>query len=191
MAGGSHGKGPGHFSSRAPGAGDVTALRHCSGRAQRAWEARALPEPDVFPHPVGFSPTIGTDSPPQVSTKQLLGHPRTLPEPLVSSLNPEGAYVPVEPWEHEPVCRGWVGRGERLLLPKMGCREQACAGGGRPELFIDAIRKHKAHTPAVSALLPGAHTLAAWLSALPGAVEDGSHPLSCHSVSPRVKTSLS
>lgn len=37
----------------------------------------------------GFSPTTGTDSPPQVSTKQLLGHPRTLPEPLVSSLNPE------------------------------------------------------------------------------------------------------
>ncbi|XP_030911674.1 ras association domain-containing protein 8 [Geospiza fortis] len=49
----------------------------------------ALPELDVFPHPVGFSPTAGTDLPPQVSTKQLLGHPRTLPEPLVSSLNPE------------------------------------------------------------------------------------------------------
>lgn len=72
------------------------------------------------------------------------------------------------------------------MLPKMGCREQACAGGGRPELFIDAIRKRKAHTPAVSALLPGAHML----SALPGAVEDGSHPLSCHSVSSRVKTLL-
>lgn len=170
--------------------GDVTALRHCGGCAQRAWEARALPEPDVFPHPVGFSPTAGTDSPPQVSTKQLLGHPRTLPEPLVSSLNPEGAYVPVGPWEPEPVRRGWVGTGERLLLPKMGCREQACAGGGRPELFIDAIRKRKAHTPAVSALLPGALTLAARLSALPGAVEDGSHPLSCHSVFPRVKISL-
>lgn len=94
-------------------------------------------------------------------------------------------------WEHEPVCRGWVRRGQRLLLPKMGCREQACAGGGRPELFIDAIRNRKAHTLAVSALLPRAHTLAAWLSALPGAVEDGSHPLSCHSVSPRVKTLLS
>lgn len=87
----------GHFSSGAPGAGDVTALRHCSSCAQRAWEARALPEPDVFPHPVGFSPTVGSDSSPQVSTKQLLGHPRTLPEPLVSSLNPEGAYVPVGP----------------------------------------------------------------------------------------------
>lgn len=76
-------------------------------------------------------------------------------------------------------------RGE-VLLPKMGCREQACAGGGRPELFIDAIRKRKAHTPAASALLPGAHTL----SALPGAVEDDSHPFSCHSVSCRVKTLL-
>lgn len=154
----------------------MTALWHCSSCAYRAWEAQALPELDVFPHPVGFSPTAGTDLPPQVSTKQLLGHPRTLPEPLVSSLNPEGAYVPLGPWERELLCRGWVGRGERLLLPKMGCSEQACAGGGRPELFIDAIRKRKAHTPAVSAVLPGAHTLAAWLSALPGAMEDGSHP---------------
>lgn len=98
MVGGFHGKGPGHFSSGAPGAGDMTALWHCSGCAQQASEAQALPEPDVLPHPVGFSPTVGTNSPPQVSTKQLLSHPRTLPEPLVSSLNPEGAYVPVGPW---------------------------------------------------------------------------------------------
>ncbi|KAI1237982.1 hypothetical protein IHE44_0014082 [Lamprotornis superbus] len=89
---------PAYRRNGAPGVGDVAALRHCSGCAQRAWEARALPEPDVFPHPAGFSPTTGTDLPPQVSSKQLLGHPRTLPEPLVSSLNPEGAYVPVGPW---------------------------------------------------------------------------------------------
>lgn len=96
----------------------MTALRHCIGCAQRAWEARALPEPDVFPHPAGFSPTTGTDLPPQVSSKQLLSHPRPLPEPLVSSLNPEGAYVPAGPWERELVCRGWVGRGERFCCPK-------------------------------------------------------------------------
>lgn len=107
--------------------GDVTALRHCGGCAQRAWEARALPEPDVFPHPVGFSPTAGTDSPPQVSTKQLLGHPRTLPEPLVSSLNPEGAYVPVGPWEPEPVCRGMGGnRGEAFAAQNGLQRASVC-----------------------------------------------------------------
>ncbi|NXS37129.1 RASF8 protein, partial [Pomatostomus ruficeps] len=57
-------------------------------------EEDAQPEPSPCELPAyrrngGFSPTAGTDSPPQVSTKQLLGHPRTLPEPLVSSLNPE------------------------------------------------------------------------------------------------------
>lgn len=110
---------------------DMTALTvwHCSSCAQQALEARALPEPDVLPHPVGFSPTVGTDSPPQVSTKQLLGHPRTLPEPLVSSLNPEGAYVPVGPWEHEPssaeegweegrgfCCPKWAAESKRVLV---------------------------------------------------------------------------
>ncbi|XP_015719215.1 ras association domain-containing protein 7 isoform X1 [Coturnix japonica] len=39
----------------------------------------------------GFPPT-GADSPPSTSTKQLLSHPRTLPEPLVPSLNTEVLY---------------------------------------------------------------------------------------------------
>lgn len=129
-----------------------------------------------FPYPVGFPPTTGADSPPRASTKQLLSHPRTLPEPLVSSLNPEGAYVPAGPRECE---LGWgrcMERRERLLLPKTGCRERASAGSGRLELFIDAIKKSKACIPAASALLPGAHTLVVQLSALQGAAEP--YPLS-------------
>lgn len=106
----------------------MTALQYCSGCAQQAWESRALPEMDVFPHPVGFSPTAGTDLPPQVSTKQLLGHPRTLPEPLVSSLNPEGAYVQWGPgsvscsaedgWEEGRgfCCPKWAAESKRVLV---------------------------------------------------------------------------
>ncbi|XP_075610958.1 ras association domain-containing protein 7 isoform X2 [Balearica regulorum gibbericeps] len=57
-------------------------------------EEDAQPEPSLRELPAcrrngGFSPTTGADSPPRASTKQVLGHPRTLPEPLVSSLNPE------------------------------------------------------------------------------------------------------
>ncbi|KFV13389.1 Ras association domain-containing protein 7, partial [Tauraco erythrolophus] len=57
-------------------------------------EEDAQPEPSPRELPAcrrhgGFPPTAGTESPPRASTKQLLGHPRTLPEPLVSSLNPE------------------------------------------------------------------------------------------------------
>lgn len=62
-----------------------------------------LPEPGFFPHPVGFPPTTSADSPPRASTKQLLSHPKTLPEPLVSSLNPEGVYVLMGSQEHELV----------------------------------------------------------------------------------------
>ncbi|NWX24576.1 RASF8 protein, partial [Aegotheles bennettii] len=71
---------------------------------------QARPEEDAPPEPSprelpacrgsgGFPPTASTNSPPQASAKQLLSHPRTLPEPLVSSLNPEGVYVPVSPSE--------------------------------------------------------------------------------------------
>ncbi|NXG61497.1 RASF7 protein, partial [Hemiprocne comata] len=67
-------------------------------------EEDTQPEPSPCELPAcrrngGFPPTTGADSPHQVSTEQLLSHPRTLPEPLVSSLNPKGAYVPVGPWE--------------------------------------------------------------------------------------------
>ncbi|NWU69529.1 RASF8 protein, partial [Pterocles burchelli] len=65
-------------------------------------EEDAQPEPSPCELPAcrrngGFPSTAGTDSPPRSSTKQLLGHPRTLPEPLVSSLSPEGAYIPPAP----------------------------------------------------------------------------------------------
>ena len=82
-----------------------------------------LPEPGVFPHPIGFPPTASADSPPRASTKQLLSHPKTLPEPLVSSLNPEGVYVLMGSQERELVWGGCVGSRKRLLLPKTGCRE--------------------------------------------------------------------
>ncbi|XP_064019186.1 ras association domain-containing protein 7 [Pogoniulus pusillus] len=57
-------------------------------------EEDAQPEPGPRELPAcrrngGFPPSSGTDSPPRASTKQLLGHPRTLPEPLVPNLNPE------------------------------------------------------------------------------------------------------
>ncbi|NWS46506.1 RASF8 protein, partial [Probosciger aterrimus] len=57
-------------------------------------EEDAQPEPSQCELPAyrrngGFPPTTTADSPSQASTKQLLGHPRTLPEPLVSSLSPE------------------------------------------------------------------------------------------------------
>ncbi|NXF85486.1 RASF8 protein, partial [Eubucco bourcierii] len=61
---------------------------------------QARPEEDAQPEPGprelpacrrngGLPPSSGADSPPQASAKQLLSHPRTLPEPLVPSLNPE------------------------------------------------------------------------------------------------------
>ncbi|NXU81350.1 RASF8 protein, partial [Oreotrochilus melanogaster] len=56
---------------------------------QARWRRGALPEPGVFPSPIGFAPTSGAESPPRASTRQLLSHSRTLLEPLVSSLNPE------------------------------------------------------------------------------------------------------
>ncbi|NXG46203.1 RASF8 protein, partial [Psilopogon haemacephalus] len=62
-------------------------------------EEDAQPELPACRRSGGYSPSSGTDSPPRASTQQLLSHARTLPEPLVPSLSPEGAY------------------GERLLLP--------------------------------------------------------------------------
>ncbi|NXN07599.1 RASF8 protein, partial [Indicator maculatus] len=64
---------------------------------------QARPDQDAQPEPGprqlpacrrngGFPPSSGTDSPPRASAEQLLSHPRTLPEPLVPRLNPEGAY---------------------------------------------------------------------------------------------------
>lgn len=104
---------------------------HCSGRAWRAWEARDLPEPGVFPYPTGFPPTTGADSPPRSSTKQLLSHPRTLPEPLVSSLNPEGAYVPAGLRECELCWRGCVGsRGRGFCCPKRAAESEQVLGAG-------------------------------------------------------------
>ncbi|XP_068022732.1 ras association domain-containing protein 7 isoform X1 [Melanerpes formicivorus] len=61
---------------------------------------QARPDQDAQPEPGprqlpacwrngGFPPSPGTDSPPRAGAKQLLSHPRTLPEPLVPSLNPE------------------------------------------------------------------------------------------------------
>lgn len=55
-----------------------------------------------------------------------------------------------------------MGSRKRLLLPKTGCRERACAGSGRPELFIDAISKSKSLHPGslCSAAMGSTH----WLS---------------------------
>ncbi|NXY00029.1 RASF8 protein, partial [Centropus bengalensis] len=67
-------------------------------------EEDAQPEPSPRELPAcrrngGFPPTAGNNSPPRTSAKQFLSHPRTLPEPLVPSLNPEGAYIPAGPQE--------------------------------------------------------------------------------------------
>ncbi|EOB03162.1 Ras association domain-containing protein 7, partial [Anas platyrhynchos] len=61
------------------------------GQARSEEDAQPEPSPRELPacrRNGGFPPS-GSDSPPRASTKQLLGHPQNLPEPLVSSLNPE------------------------------------------------------------------------------------------------------